>query len=146
MNPSNITPLNTAPVDKDLIEQAHPGHGVPSQDPASAAQFLLQPEEAEREAKSVVVGGGAVAGAATGAAIGVAVGGPVGVVVGVAVGAVAGALGAAAVGTMLTPENSSSADTSPADTMPVHTEGSAGGGQPAGLGPGATRVLPKRAP
>ncbi|MEO6625629.1 MAG: hypothetical protein ABIN37_12485 [Burkholderiaceae bacterium] len=33
---------NTAPVDKDLAEQARPGHGVPSQDPASAAQFPLE--------------------------------------------------------------------------------------------------------
>ncbi len=107
MNPSPTLPMNPAPVDEDLSEQAQPGHGVPSQDPASAAQFLLEPDEAEREAKSVVIGGGAVAGAATGAAIGIIVAGPVGVVAGAAVGAVAGALGAAASGTMLNPTSPS---------------------------------------
>jgi non-heme chloroperoxidase len=127
MNPSSTTPLKIKPVDEDLVEQAHPGHGIPSQDPASAAQFPLQPEEAAREAKSVAVGGGAVAGAAAGAALGVAVAGPVGVVVGVAVGAVAGALGAASIGPMLTPENSSSADTEPADTVRLPTADNAGG-------------------
>jgi hypothetical protein len=83
--------------DKDLADQAVPGHGIPSQDPDNAAQVGLDPAEAKREADSVLAGGGAVAGAATGAAIGVAVGGPVGVVVGAAVGAVAGALGGSAV-------------------------------------------------
>jgi|GEM_PF-301894 len=130
MNPPSTTPSNAVPVDKDLVEQAHPGHGVPSQDPASAAQFPLKPEEAEREAKSVLVGGGVMAGAATGAAIGVAVGGPVGVVVGGTLGAVVGALGAAAAGTLVTPDAASSTDTVPADTLRVHTEASAGGGQP----------------
>ena len=130
MNPPSTTPLNTAPVDEDLVEQAHPGHGVPSQDPASAAQFPLEPQEAAREAKSVLMGGGVVAGAATGAAIGVVVAGPVGVVVGSTLGAVVGALGAAAAGTMVNPEDSSSADTAPADTVRLHTEDSAGGGRP----------------
>ncbi len=97
MNQSSTTPPNVAPADEDLVEQAHPGHGVPSQDPASTAQFPLEPEEAEREANSVLMGGGMVAGAATGAAVGVAVAGPVGVVVGGTVGAVVGALGASAV-------------------------------------------------
>lgn len=41
MTPSPITPLNQAPIDEDLAEQAHRGHGVPSQDPSSAAQFPL---------------------------------------------------------------------------------------------------------
>ncbi|MEO7939446.1 MAG: hypothetical protein ABIR55_12550, partial [Burkholderiaceae bacterium] len=67
---------NAAPVDEDLDEQAHPGHGVPSQDPTATAQFLLEPEESEREANSVLMGGGMVAGAATGAAVGVVVAGP----------------------------------------------------------------------
>ena len=55
------------PVDPDLAEQAVPGHGVPSQDPAASAQVGLLPEEAEREAKSAFVGGGAVAQAASNA-------------------------------------------------------------------------------
>ena len=110
MNRSSTTPLNTEPVDEDLAEQAHAGHGIPSQDPESSAQFLLDPEEAEREAKSVLVGGGVIAGAATGASLGVMVAGPVGVVVGGTIGAVAGALGAAAAGSMVHPEHSNSAD------------------------------------
>jgi len=113
MNPSPTPPSKNLPVDEDLAEQANPGHGVPSQDPASAAQFALEPEEAEREAKSVLMGGGMVAGAATGAALGVVVAGPVGVVVGGTVGAVAGALGAAGVGAVFNPEDSSRAGTDP---------------------------------
>ncbi len=116
MNPASTAPSNAVPVDEDLVEQAHAGHGIPSQDPAAAAQFALQPEEAEREAKSVLVGGGVMTGAATGAALGVVVAGPVGVVVGGTLGAVVGALGAAAAGTMLKPKIASSADTAPADT------------------------------
>lgn len=129
MNRPPTTPLNTITVDEDLIEQAHPGHGVPSQDPASAAQFPLGPEEAKRETKSVLMGGGMVAGAATGAALGVAVAGPVGVVVGGTVGAVVGALGAAAAGSMVNPEDTSSADTAPAEAVRPHTEDNAGGGR-----------------
>jgi len=87
--------------DPDLVEQARPGHGVPSQDPDPAAQELLSPAAAEREANSVLTGGGLVGGAAVGAAIGVMVGGPVGVVLGGSVGAVAGALGGAAAGNLL---------------------------------------------
>ena len=34
---------STAPLDEDLSEQAHRGHGVPSQDPDPAAQFGLDP-------------------------------------------------------------------------------------------------------
>lgn len=123
MNPTSSIPPSAAPsaapVDEDLAEQAHPGHGVPSQDPTSAAQFPLSPKEAEREAKSVVMGGGVVAGAAAGAAIGAAVGGPVGVVVGGTLGTVVGALGAAAAGKMTSPEDSKSADPIPA---PAHTK------------------------
>ena len=79
------------PVDTDLASQAVSGHGVPSQDPDPAAQTVLNPQEAQREARSTLVGGGVVAGLAAGAAIGVAVAGPVGVVVGATLGAVAGA-------------------------------------------------------
>jgi hypothetical protein len=84
--------------DEDLAEQARPGHGVPSQDPDADAQYRLSPEDAEREARSVYIGGGVLAGAAAGAAAGAVVAGPVGVVVGGTVGSVAGALGGAAAG------------------------------------------------
>ena len=115
MNPSASTPSKAANVDEDLSEQARPGHGIPSQDPSPAAQVLLQPEEAEREAKSVLTGGGVIVGAATGAAIGIAVAGPVGAVVGGTLGAVAGALGGTASGTLVKPEKSSRADKAPAE-------------------------------
>ena len=130
MNPSGTLPPNPAPADEDLAEQARPGYGVPSQDPRPAAQTLLLPEEAEREAKSVLVGGGVMAGAATGATIGVVVAGPVGVVVGAALGAVAGALGAAAAGTVVNPEGSRSTDTASASTVRLHIDDSGGGGRP----------------
>ena len=115
------TPLNTATVDEDQIDQTQPGHGIPSQDPVSAAQFGLKPEEAAGEAKSVFVGGGAVAGMATGATIGVAVAGPLGVVVGGTVGAVVGALGATAAGSMVSPEDSDSVDNFNHNTSQIHT-------------------------
>lgn len=119
-NPTN-PPSNSPPADEDLAEQAHPGYGIPSQDPRPAAQIPLDPEEAEREAKSVLMGGGVVAGAATGAAIGVAVAGPVGVVVGATLGAVAGALGGAAAGTIVKPEEPGSADAAPEKRqVPTH--------------------------
>lgn len=118
MNPSASTPSKTADADEDLSEQARPGHGVPSQDPSPAAQVPLQPEEAEREAKSVLTGGGVIVGAATGAAIGIAVAGPVGAVVGGTLGAVAGALGGTASGTLVNPEKSSRADKAPAEPRP----------------------------
>ena len=130
MNPSATPPSNTAPVDEDLAEQARPGHGIPSQDPNPAAQIPLEPEEAEREAKSVLMGGGVIAGAATGAAIGVVVAGPVGVVVGGTLGAVAGALGGVAAGNIVNPGDSSSADTASAETVRLHIEDSGGGGRP----------------
>jgi len=101
-----IPPLsNTGPADEDLAKQALPGHGIPSQDPNDAAQTPLEPQEAEREANSVLIGGGTVAGMATGAAIGVMVAGPVGVVVGTALGGFAGALGGAATGATETRKN-----------------------------------------
>jgi len=118
MSSSPTVPSNTATPDEDLAEQARAGHGIPSQDPSPAAQIPLKPEEAEREANSVLTGGGVIVGAATGAAIGVAVAGPVGVVVGGAVGAVAGALGGAVAGTLVNPEDSSRADTAPAKQRP----------------------------
>ena len=104
MSPTNTpnTPgSNTELVDKDLAEQAHPGHGIPSQDPEVAAQSPLNPEEAEREANSVLAGGGVIVGAAAGAAIGTLVAGPVGAVVAGTVGAVAGALGGVAAGPLV---------------------------------------------
>ena len=110
MNPSETPASDSAPSDPDLIEQAHTGHGVPSQDPDPAAQFRLAPEDAEREAKSVLAGGGMVGGAAIGAGIGIAVAGPVGVVVGAAAGAIAGALGGAAAGAGMKPEVPGPAD------------------------------------
>lgn len=91
MNPS--PPPSKPAVDEDMAEQAVPGHGIPSQDPDPAAQHTLRPDEAQREARSVLTGGATVAGAAAGAAIGGAAGGPVGVVVGASLGAMAGALG-----------------------------------------------------
>ena len=106
MKPLTQPPTEAAPVDEDLAEQARPGHGIPSQDPNPAAQTLLNPQEAQREAKSVLVGGGVVAGAATGSAIGVVVAGPVGVVVGATLGAVAGALGGEAAGATAKPKDS----------------------------------------
>lgn len=102
MNPiPSTTQVHTIAVDEDLAEQARPGHGVPSQDPDPAAQLGLTQQEADRESKSVLMGGGVLAGAATGAAIGVAVAGPVGVVVGGTLGGVAGALGGAAASTQV---------------------------------------------
>ena len=105
MQPSTTPPSTTTPVDTDLAEQAVRGHGVPSQDPDPAAQTMLDPQEAQREARSTLVGGGVVAGLAAGAAIGVAVAGPVGVLVGATLGAVAGAVGGEAAGAATKPED-----------------------------------------
>ena len=118
MNSSAPLPSQAAPRDADLEEQARPGHGVPSQDPNPAAQIPMDPEEAEREAESVLTGGAAVGGAALGASIGVAVGGPVGVVVGGAMGAVAGALGGAAAGSGINPGDPGDAEPVPEDSTP----------------------------
>jgi pimeloyl-ACP methyl ester carboxylesterase len=130
MNRLTTPPTNTVAFDKDLAEQAVPGHGVPSQDPDPAAQVALEPQDAAREANSVLMGGGAVAGAATGAAIGVAVAGPVGVLVGATLGAVAGALGGAAAGATANQEDSNSDDTALADTVRLHINDSGGSGRP----------------
>ena len=132
MNPSAITPppVTTSPVDDDLAEQARPGHGIPSQDPDNAAQTVLAPDQAKREAQSALMGGGMVAGMATGATIGVLVGGPVGVVVGSAIGAVAGALGGAAAGVSGTPENIGAVDGASGPGVHLHIEDGGGGGRP----------------
>ena len=91
-------PTDIQAIDADLARQAVPGHGVPSQDPEGVAQVGLSPAEAERESKSVLMGGGLVAGMATGAAIGAVVAGPVGIVVGGSLGAIAGVVGSGAAG------------------------------------------------
>jgi len=127
MNPLTPLPSKTTPVDEDLAEQANPGHGVPSQDPDTAAQTPLEPQDAEREANSVLIGGGAMAGAATGAAVGVAVAGPVGVLIGASLGAVAGAVGGAAAGAAA---NSTDVGTAPASSVRLHIEDSGGDGRP----------------
>lgn len=110
MNPSITPAASTAPTDPDLQDQARPGFGVPSQDPRPAAQEPLGAEEAGREARSVLVGGGVAAGAAAGATLGVVAAGPVGVVVGAALGAVAGAVSGAAAGAAMNPEVDSEKD------------------------------------
>ncbi len=130
MNPSAIAPPDSAPVDKDLAEQARPGHGVPSQDPNPAAQVPLEPQEAEREANSVLMAGGVMAGMVTGAAIGVAVAGPVGVLVGATLGATAAALGSAAAGAAASPAAAPSADALAAQRVDLYIEDSGGGGRP----------------
>ncbi len=118
------------PADPDLAEQARPGHGVPSQDPDSAAQFQRDPAEVQREVQSVIVGGGAAAGVATGAAIGAVVAGPAGLAVGAAVGALAGALGGTAAAATVNAEESNSIAASPADGVRLHIEDSGGNGRP----------------
>lgn len=110
MNSSNPEPTSVEPIDPDLVEQAVPGHGIPSQDPDPAAQVLLSPEESERESKSVMMGGGLVAGSATGAAIGAAVAGPVGVLIGVTVGAAIGALGGVGATELVNQESTTNAE------------------------------------
>jgi pimeloyl-ACP methyl ester carboxylesterase len=132
MNPLNSPPSSPV-VDEDLADQAVPGHGIPSQDPDPTAQLALDPEEAQREAHSVLTGGGMVAGAATGAVVGVAVAGPVGVVVGAALGAVAGALGGAAAVASADPTDvaaASNAATAPVEPVRLHIEDSGGSGRP----------------
>lgn len=117
MNSSTTQPTGVKPVDPDLAGQAVPGHGVPSQDPDPAAQVALDPEEAERESRSALTGGGLVAGSAAGAAVGAVVAGPVGVLVGGALGAVAGAIGgSAAGGGLANPDGATLADDAPKDT------------------------------
>ncbi len=115
MSPTHTPSSKTEPVDKDLAAQAHPGHGIPSQDPAAAAQSPLNPDEAQREAHSVLAGGGVIVGAAAGAAIGTLVAGPV---VAGTVGAVAGALGGVAAGPLVSEDAPDAADTTTANKAP----------------------------
>ncbi len=115
MNSSPPEPKEAKLVDPDLVEQAVVGHGVPSQDPADAAQFALEPGEAERESKSALMGGGAVAGMAAGAVVGAVVAGPLGVLVGGTLGSVAGALGGSAAGEMVHPDSADAAGELPQD-------------------------------
>ncbi len=110
MNPSTAPLPKPALIDKDLAEQARPGHGIPSQDTNPAAQQTLDPEEAEREANSVLAGGGVMVGAAAGAAIGGALAGPVGAVVAGTAGAVVGALGGVAAGPLVNRKDSEVAE------------------------------------
>ncbi|WP_367848582.1 alpha/beta fold hydrolase [Rhodoferax sp. WC2427] len=124
MQTPTTSPSGTVPVDEDLAAQALPGHGIPSQDPDPAAQTALDAQDAEREAKSTLVGGGMVAGMAMGAAIGIGVAGPVGVVVGASLGAVAGALGGAAVGT------TAHTGAVPTAAVRLHIDDNGGGGRP----------------
>ena len=56
--PEPRSPEERLPADSDLQVQAVPGHGIPSQDPDPAAQLPLPQEDSEREAQSVLVGGG----------------------------------------------------------------------------------------
>lgn len=133
MNSSATQPPAALPADPDLADQARPGHGVPSQDPDPAAQFVQTPQEAERDAKSAFMGGGVVAGMASGAALGIATAGPVGVLVGATLGAAAGALvGAAAgtAGTTGTAGDSPTVGTRAADAVRLHIEDSGGEGRP----------------
>lgn len=112
-------PISEKPIDPDLAEQAVPGHGVPSQDPSPAAQVGLNPEEAARETKSALIGGGLVAGLATGAAVGAAVAGPVGILVGGTLGAVAGVVGSNAAGEMVAPASITAADNHQKPQVPI---------------------------
>jgi len=127
MSPSTPPPAGTGSDDEDLAGQAHPGHGVPSQDTDAAAQFLLDPQEIEREAHSVLIAGGMGAGLATGTAIGITVAGPVGGVVGATLGAIAGALGGAAAGVM---EHAASDAGAAANSGHLHIDDSGGSGRP----------------
>lgn len=120
MNSFIPEPAGTKPADPDIADQAIPGHGVPSQDPDLEAQVALNPKEAERESKSVLVGGGLVAGTAAGAAVGVAVAGPVGVLVGGTIGAVAGAVGGGAASRLKSPARTIQTDDLRRDTDDPH--------------------------
>jgi hypothetical protein len=91
---------NPVPADPDLVDQAKPGHGVPSQDPDAAAQYPIEHDRALVEQKSVFAGAAVMVGAAAGAVVGTAVAGPVGVVVGGTVGALVGALSGVGAGAL----------------------------------------------
>lgn len=120
LNPS----LATRSEDEDRAAPTRPGFGSPSQDPRPEAQQALTPEEAEREPRSALVGGGVMVGAAAGAGLGGAVAGPLGVVLGGTLGGVAGALGAVAAGDAVHPEPAAP------DPVRLHIEDSGGPGRP----------------
>lgn len=133
MNTSTTSATHTPTTDEDLIGQARPGHGIPSQDPNPAAQHALAPGEAQREANSALVGGGVVAGMSTGAVIGAGVAGPAGGMVGAALGAVAGTIGAAVAGPLLDTSDvttTAKALTPTAQHVHLHIEDSGGAGRP----------------
>jgi hypothetical protein len=119
MKPFTTPSKEPKTVDADIADQAVPGHGVPSQDPSPAAQVGLTPEEAERESKSVLIGGGLVAGLATGAAVGAAVAGPVGILAGGTIGAVAGVVGSNVAADAVKKENTSNPARKPKDAGAV---------------------------
>ena len=114
MTSSSPPPIPPNPVDPDTAEQAVPGHGVPSQDPESSAQVGLSADEAARESKSVLTGGGLVAGMVTGAGVGAVIAGPVGILAGGTVGAIAGVaagvVGSNVVGELVEPKQPVIAD------------------------------------
>ncbi len=116
--------------DEDLHDQARAGHGIPSQDPDPAAQIPIEPEEAQRESHSVLLGGALVAGTATGAAVGVALAGPVGIVVGATLGAVVGAIGGAAAGDYEHPPGSHDKDSVIDSGVRLHIDDTGGNGRP----------------
>jgi pimeloyl-ACP methyl ester carboxylesterase len=105
MNPLSTPLTNPTEADEALVEQALPGHGIPSQGAA-------------REGDSVLVGGGVMAV------------GPAGVVVGTAQGAVAGALGGAAAGATTNPDKSSSPEIATTDAVRLYIDDSGGSGRP----------------
>ena len=123
MNLPITSPVEVKPADPDIAKQAVPGHGVPSQDPESGAQVGLSLEEAQRESKSALIGGGMVAGVAAGSAVGAVVAGPVGILVGGTVGAIAGVVGSNAAGELVNPSSKAGTDDKKKD--PEHTSGSA---------------------
>ena len=110
MTPFTSLPADVKPVDPDLAKQAVAGHGVPSLDPESGAQIGLNPEEADCESKSALIGGGVGAGLAAGSAVGAVIAGPVGILVGGTVGAIAGVAGSNAAGELVNPKSTSNAD------------------------------------
>lgn len=115
MQPPHGNPNAEIPQNPDLVEQIFSGPGVPSQDSDPAAQLALSPNKAEREAKSVYVGGGAVAGLVAGAAAGAAIGGPIGVLVGGTAGTIAGLLSGEAAGRATGPDPGTRLDRLPTE-------------------------------
>lgn len=118
--PANLT-SSIDPIDDDLADQAHLGHGGLHQDTDPATQFAIQSKEVKGEANSVLVGGSLVAGAATGAAIGAVVAGPVGVAMGATLGAVVGALGRTIVDDAERLEVESRADSAPGHSIELRS-------------------------